>query len=308
MKVVLIDDEYYALLGLKKLLDDFKEVQIVGMFTSSAHALKNIEVLSPDVVFLDIEMPGITGIELFSMILDRLNQVRIVFITAYEQYAVKAFELCAVDYIVKPVEKERLQKTFERFNIADAMQNTDLNPIAINCFSKLSISVNGELIDSCKRKKAEELIAYLVCHKGEFVAKEKIMADLWPESDKDKAANSLYVTYYCIRKLSENGVSFPVESCRGKMRICMEKIDCDICRFEKLASLCKTVDSQTIDAAAEAVELYKGMLFEGDYYTWSEMYQARFDIMYMELLDNVIMYYTHENDLYKVKYFKTKKN
>ncbi len=114
MKTVLIDDEYYALQGLKMRLDEIGGIDVVGIFKSGKQALENIKALSPDIVFLDIEMPSVSGIELFPQILDIVNDVKIVFTTAFTQYAVEAFELNALDYIVKPVEKERLQKTLER--------------------------------------------------------------------------------------------------------------------------------------------------------------------------------------------------
>lgn len=309
MKAVLIDDEPYALQGLKRILDDFCFIQVVGMFTSTTQALQNIEALSPDIVFLDIEMPGIAGIELYSIIKDKLNNVKIVFTTAYSQYAVKAYELYAIDYIVKPVEKERLKKTFERLKITDPTQkDLNANPITINCFGQLTVIVNGKTISVGARKKAEELIAYLVCYKNEFIPKEKIMYDLWPDLDKDKAQNNFNVNLNNIRKLASGNGFSPIESYSGRIRICMDYIDCDLCKFEKLTSLCRLVDTNTINAAVEAVEMYKGMLFESNYYPWAAMHQAKFDVMYLDLLDRVIDYYSRKNNMRKVKYFEAKRS
>ncbi len=100
MKVVLIDDEYYALQGLKKELEELG-IEVAGMYEEGKKALSEINFINPDLVFLDIEMPGIYGLELFLELLEAKPDLDIVFVTAYNHYAVQAFELNALDYIVK---------------------------------------------------------------------------------------------------------------------------------------------------------------------------------------------------------------
>jgi two-component system LytT family response regulator len=105
MKALVVDDEPLARRELRRLLAAFPIVQVVGEAGNIDEARERIESLSPDVVFLDIQMPGGTGFDLLAQ-LDRVP--RIVFTTAYDQYAVKAFEVNALDYLLKPVEPERL--------------------------------------------------------------------------------------------------------------------------------------------------------------------------------------------------------
>ena len=309
MRVVLVDDEYYALQGLKILLDEFPFLEIVGMFTNAKLALVQMEQLSPDLIFLDIEMPGMTGIEFFSAIMDLLNYVKIVFVTAYEQYAIKAFEMNALDYLVKPVSPERLKKTLIRMNITNnSTENQKEDKLILHCFGKLSIEINGIGINTGIRKKTEELLAYLIFYKGEFVSKEKIMDDLWPDSDKEKAANSLYVTFYNLKKITYDVCSFPIESYRGKMRICIDRIDCDIYQFENFVTKCRSIDINTLNEATEMAEKYNGILFEGNDYLWASLYQSKFDILYTDLLDKLIVYYSNECNIQKVKYYESLKN
>jgi two-component system, LytTR family, response regulator len=105
MKALVVDDEPLARRELRRLLDAFPWIQVVGEAANIDEARASIEALSPDVVFLDIQMPGGTGFDL----LTRLDRVpRIVFTTAYDQYAVKAFDVNALDYLLKPIEPERL--------------------------------------------------------------------------------------------------------------------------------------------------------------------------------------------------------
>jgi two-component system LytT family response regulator len=105
MRALVVDDEPLARRELRRLLEPFPAVQVVGEAGHIDEARERIESLSPDVVFLDIQMPGGTGFDL----LTRLDRVpRVVFTTAYDQYAAKAFDVNALDYLLKPIEPERL--------------------------------------------------------------------------------------------------------------------------------------------------------------------------------------------------------
>ena len=308
MKAVLIDDEYYALQGLKMRLDEVGGIDVIGMFTTGKQALENIASLKPDVVFLDIEMPNITGIELFSRILEILGDVKIVFTTAYTQYAVEAFELNALDYIVKPVEKERLLKTLERFRpLTFPAATGEEHKTTVNCFGKLSVVVGGTEVNLGLRKKSEELLAYLVCAEGRFVAKEKIMETIWPELEKDKAANNLYVAFYNLKRQDLGALAESLESVRGKMRVCPDRFECDLYEFNKLVRLCGSVDGNTIETARKATELYRGTLFEENYYDWAALPQAELDVIYLELLEKAVAYCKEMNDVVGTRYFETKK-
>ena len=307
MKAVLIDDEHYALQGLKMRLDEIGGIEVVGSFKNGKQALENIEKLRPDIVFLDIEMPTISGIELFSQILDIVNDVKIVFTTAFTQYAVDAFELNALDYIVKPVETERLLKTIERFKDVKPPVTEDVKKTEINCFRKLSIIANGKEINLGLRKKSEELLAYLICAEGEFVSKEKIMEALWPEAEKDKSANNLYVAFYNLKRQGAGVLSESLESARGKMRILSERIECDLYKFNNLIKLCGSVDDNTIIEAKKAAELYRGALFEENYYNWTNLPQAELDVQYIALLENAIIYCLEIGDTIGLRYFEKKK-
>lgn len=105
MRVLIVDDEPLARRELHLLLDAFPGIEVAGEAGDIDEARARIEELSPDVVFLDIQMPGGSGFDLLAQ-LDRVP--RIIFTTAYDQYAVKAFDVNALDYLLKPVEPERL--------------------------------------------------------------------------------------------------------------------------------------------------------------------------------------------------------
>lgn len=104
-KAIIIDDERLARSELRKLLLDHPEIEIIAEAANANEGIEKIENMRPDLVFLDIQMPGKTGFDLLTE-LDRLPQV--IFTTAYDEYALKAFEVNALDYLLKPVEPKRL--------------------------------------------------------------------------------------------------------------------------------------------------------------------------------------------------------
>lgn len=107
----MIDDERLARTELRKLLQEFPEIEIVDEASNAEEGLQKIEALNPDLVFLDIQMPGKTGFDLLSE-LDHAPQV--IFTTAYDEYALKAFEVNALDYLLKPIEPRRLGEAIEK--------------------------------------------------------------------------------------------------------------------------------------------------------------------------------------------------
>lgn len=110
---LIVDDEPFARRDLRRALEPAKDIQILGECGNAIDALTRIHIDKPDVVFLDIQMPQITGIEMIGM-LDPETMPHIVFLTAYDEYAVRAFEKNAFDYMLKPVTADRLELTLER--------------------------------------------------------------------------------------------------------------------------------------------------------------------------------------------------
>src|SRR5699024_6917193 len=119
MKVVLVDDEQLALDFLEFQLNKVMEPKSIHTFTHLNVDEQKSLLLETDVVFLDVEMPEKNGLELAEQIIDLNPDLEIIFVTAFNEYAVEAFELNALDYIVKPVQEERLRKTVGRLKIEE---------------------------------------------------------------------------------------------------------------------------------------------------------------------------------------------
>ena len=114
LKALVVDDEAPARSELRYLLDEAGGVEVVGEASNAAEALQLIKALPYDVVFLDIDMPRLSGVELAETFADMENPPAIVFVTAHSEHAVKAFEVAAADYLVKPVDVERLKQAIKR--------------------------------------------------------------------------------------------------------------------------------------------------------------------------------------------------
>lgn len=113
MRALIVDDERLARKELMSLLTEFDQIEVVGEAMNADDAYKKVKELQPDLLFLDIQMPGKTGFDLLQM-LDDVPEV--IFTTAYDEYAIKAFEVNALDYLLKPVQPERLRESVNKLS------------------------------------------------------------------------------------------------------------------------------------------------------------------------------------------------
>lgn len=111
MRAIIIDDERLARTELRKLLQDFPEVEVVDEASNAEEGVQKIDAHNPDLIFLDIQMPGKTG---FEMLQELDHAPTVIFTTAYDDYALKAFEVNALDYLLKPIEPKRLADAVEK--------------------------------------------------------------------------------------------------------------------------------------------------------------------------------------------------
>lgn len=127
MRTIIVDDERLAREELKGLLQEYKDIEIIGEYKNAIEAKEAIEKEAPDLVFMDIQMPGETGLQL----LEKMSSPpRTVFVTAYDEYAIKAFELNAYDYLMKPIDPERLAEVHKRLmeenRLPESVENSDV--------------------------------------------------------------------------------------------------------------------------------------------------------------------------------------
>lgn len=136
----IVDDERLARADLISMLTGYKNIEVVGEAADVASAAKAIKTSNPDIIFLDIQMPGETGFDLLEKVpIDS----KIVFVTAYDEYAIRAFEVNALDYLLKPVNHERLSQTIERLELDKMIDEEDLSQLDYS--DSLFLTMNNQL-------------------------------------------------------------------------------------------------------------------------------------------------------------------
>ena len=129
IRAIIIDDERLARNELKKLLMDFPEIEVIAEAANASEGVEKIDSLNPDLIFLDIQMPGKTG---FDMLSELERAPNVIFTTAYDEYALKAFEVNALDYLLKPVEPKRLADALQKLQLEEDKEPISDHPISVN--------------------------------------------------------------------------------------------------------------------------------------------------------------------------------
>ncbi len=267
LKAVLVDDDVKAIELLEKMLKEIGGIEIVGKFSNPIKVLESITELQPDILFLDIEMKEMNGIILAQKI-ETLNfQIEIVFVTAYDKYALEAFNVRAVDYILKPIEKSRLKKTVQR--IQQRKMLFKLPSCEIPLLKAIFLGgfrLHDQQLEPIKwrTKKVKEFCAYLI-HQNKSVHREKIMEELWPDRPLDKASVALHTSVYHLRKeLKNHGYVDSIKYVDERYSLLIE-LNSDV---EDL----KNIINQTqvkIEDVKKLIDLYKNHYLAEEYYDWA---------------------------------------
>jgi two-component system, LytTR family, response regulator len=301
IKAIVVDDEFYTLQEIGELLEKSGCISVVKMFENPAAALKEAGTLLPQVAFLDIEMPEMDGLTLAERLLCVKPDMRIVFITAYNQYAVAAFDLNAVDYILKPIDIDRFYKMTDKIIRAiSSGQPPDKPMVDIACFGQFKVHKNGIPV-KWERSKAEELFAYLlVCH-GSKIHKSIILEDLWPEYEPAKAIPILHTSIYKIRSLfSDVREMIDLKYAENCYCLTLTGVKCDYFTFEKDLEGLLTDRELSYEKVEGICEMYgKGFLGWHDY-CWSLQKDQDIRERLVGLLRHSIEKYDSAGDLYRL--------
>ena len=284
MRALIVDDEMHALKLMSELLKE-QGIDVAAAFQRPEEAASWLLKEKADVLFLDIEMPGINGITLANSLLEQNINIPVVFVTAYSEYAVEAFKLNALDYILKPVETERLKMTLKR--IAAAKKDTPSSKHAyIKCFSRLQLVNSEGIAVHWRTAKAEELFAYLVDRGENGASRDKIMDELWNDFDSERALIHLNTTLYNIRKaLAGIGISNALIYEKGMYRLLMDNMRCDAYEFKTAADLLSNgITHDNVQQYEEYLSMYTGAYLEENYYAWAYKKQMELQSAYIEMV------------------------
>ena len=256
MLIFAIDDEPKLLKYLHAAIAGAEPEADIRDFLMGQPALDAIrdEGLRPDVVFSDIRMPGVTGLELAVRIRTLSPQTRLVFVTGYEEYALDAFQCRASGYVLKPVNAEKIRAELDALPPALLPQQPE--KLTVRCFGYFEVFWKGKPLPF-QRQQTKELFAYLISREGATCTHGEISTALWEEEDDMKLAGSRIRTLlHDLRTtLREIGMEDVLIRHRASIAVNRERIDCDFYRMR--------------DGDMDAINS-----FNGDYmqqYSWAEV-------------------------------------
>ncbi|MBQ6121725.1 MAG: response regulator [Clostridia bacterium] len=259
MLIFAIDDEPIALAVLHNAIAEAVPVASIMDFPLGTDALEAIQKqgLRPDAVFSDIRMPQLDGLALAARIRSASPATKLVFVTAYSEYALKAIQLRASGYVMKPVDADAIREEIANIAVVRAVMP---NGLWVRCFGNFEVFWNRSplLFD---RRQTKELFAFLIDREGGVCTSEEIIARLW-ESETNMAAAKDRLRHLVgdlRRTLSSIGMEDILVRRSGRLAILRDRVDCDFFRM--------------VDGDMETVNTFTGEYMAQ--YSWAELTTGR---------------------------------
>ncbi len=262
MLIFAIDDEPLQLETLRRVITEAEPEAQVRAFERPREVLEALggEGLRPDVVFTDIEMPGMSGLELSAQIKTASPDTVIVFVTGYSEYALDAFRAHVHGYILKPVTVERVREELGTLSVPERQSEPKEGMLQVKCFGNFDVFYRGEPI-IFHRKQTKELLAFLIDREGAVCDAEEIIDALWEDVD-DISLKKTYLrtlTADLRKTLEEAGIGEVLIRRHRQWAVDRRLIDCDYYRM--------------LDGDIDAVNSFRGEYMRQ--YSWAEMTAGR---------------------------------
>lgn len=256
VQVMALDDERLALEQLTDAIQEAAPEMEIRAFRKWREALTEIEENGywPQIIFMDIGMPGITGLELTRKIKAVCPETNIIFVTAFAEYALDALSLYPSGYVLKPVTAEKIQRELDNLRHPIYKKN-DRALLKVQCFGNFEVYFNQVPLHF-QRKRTKEFLAYLVSRKGAYCTLGELITILWPE-EPEKASHRNYIRQFSL-DLQETLKRIHAEEVllkqRGLWAVRTDLIDCDYYRM--------------LDGDPQAKEMFHGEFMMQ--YSWAE--------------------------------------
>lgn len=251
MKILVVDDEKIALKRIVRVLSRlYPEADIVStQDPGTAEMLFDQDV---DIAFLDIEMPGMTGIELGKILMSKKKNLNLIYLTAYSEYALEAYHMHASGYLTKPIDEYQLMEEMENLRFLLSRRESVLT---VKCFGNFEAFLSGRPIHF-SRSSSKEVLAYLVDRRGSSVTIDEICASFWEDLDEiEKKKSNIRTTIKALRKtLEENDLKDVLISHRNSYAVDPSRIECDYYKY--------------LEGSEEGKKLFQGEYMSQ--YSWAE--------------------------------------
>lgn len=225
MHVIYVDDEELAITRFKITAGKMAQIKKLKTFQYPAEALEYAKKNQVDLAFLDVEMPGMDGVTLAREIKAVNPNIRVVFVTAYNQYALDAFSVDALGYLTKPYSKESLEKELEK---AARIKPIAEHKVYIQTMPSFEVFVDNEIL-MISRPKVKELLALLVDRNGSSITSGQAICALWEDRPDDDATKALYrMTMKRLKDLlAEKKIDYILEDGSNQKSLRTEEFVCD---------------------------------------------------------------------------------
>ncbi|MEJ8303531.1 response regulator [Saccharibacillus sacchari] len=325
MRVLIVDDEDLSLKRLNRILTESGEVEVCGAFHDPEAAQAYARTHRFDAAFLDITMPRISGMTLIGELRKFHPALPIVLVTGYEEYAVQAFDHEVIDYVIKPVTAERLNRSISRLKqklaesptparepeleqqpSAEAVPEVAIPRLTVSLFGGFSVrggsGTDGPL--KLRTPKTEELLAFLLCNRS--TTRDALTDTLWKELSPQKASTNLNSTLYYVRRAIGDGGDTPIIlKDRSGIRVNREVVDCDLYEFEELfRQMRRTPEHRHDPERFERMDaLYAGELLKGRHYEWALTRARQLEIDFIAVLDTASRYHAKMQQPLRALYY-----
>lgn len=254
MRAICVDDERLILERTVSLCRELPGMEEVTGFTRPREALQWVDGHAVDLALLDVEMPGMSGIELAAAIKEKQPDVAVIFVTAYPKYAVSAFSVRASGYLLKPVTAEALAADVAY--VFSGRQKPVEGRVVARTFGAFDMVVDGKPVEF-KLAKSKEILAFLVDRQGGTVTRPELFAALWEDRAYDRGMQKQLDNYIRALRttLREYGIEDILEMGRGTLRVRPERFVCDLYLF--------------LEGDRDAVQSYRGEYMNA--WSWASM-------------------------------------
>ena len=272
MDAVVLDNEKIANTQLTRLINNDGRLHVKAAFNDADDALKYCSENHVSFVFADIEMPRMDGLVFGRKLQADGRGAKLVYVTAYSQYTLEAYQNYAVGYLLKPVSQEKLTGLLNLF-----LKQVETRKIQAYCLGGTSVLCNGETV-KFRTNKAKELFFYLLCQQGRAVSMGTIIENLWCGEETAFAKKQLHNNlYYLRRTLEPYGLSHNITYELGSYGLVQDGIELDYLTLVRmLAAHEETHVSKEVFWEVNMMD--KGLCFEDCDYLWAAHLQSRLEI------------------------------
>lgn len=303
LNVVIIDDEKLAIDVLAIVLEELTSFSVClkGTFTDAMDVFGLLEQEQIDLVFLDMEMFDVHGLQIAKLILTQYPQIQLIFVTAHAQFAVDAFDVAATDYLLKPVQAERLEQAMIKAQqVYDSRKKVQMEDEQTNLYVR--VFGGFQLLNAAQKtvkwrtKKVRELFLFLWLHQKKPLLNVVLMENLWPEMDPEKASVNLHTAIYQLRKtLKQCGCDNPILLVNNHYHLTM-KFDSD---YEELLALIES-EQQDESSLQQILNYYEDDLLAAEEYPWAIRIRLRLKQSVVSLLESYVLSTEAINSLSKL--------